>query len=106
LVIVGVLWAVLILAIGPRLTARRIAKGIPGAGQPRTMTVSDEGVHVRSNQNESRWAWTSMVGWNAGKQVFTVFVSPISFFPVPKRAMTDAQQEGFRSLLKQHVKAQ
>ena len=100
----GMLWAVLIVFSGPRATARKYAKGIPGAGQPRTMTTTDEGVHVHSNQNESRWVWTSMVDWHDGKRVFTVFMSPISFFPVPKRAMTDAQQQEFRSLLQQHVK--
>lgn len=100
--IVGILWAILF-GLGPRYTARRYAKGIPGAAHPRTMTITDDGIHTRNAQNESRLAWPSLLDWREGKNVFTVFMSPISFFPVPKRAMTDARQQEFRALLKQHV---
>ena len=70
------------------------------------MTITDEGFHVRNAQGESKYLWPSIIGWHDGKRLFTLFMSPISFFPVPKRAMTDAQQEDFRSLLRQHVKTQ
>src|SRR4051794_25355241 len=60
LAIVGVLWAG-IFAGSPRLTARRYAKGIPGAGQPRTMTITDDGINPRNAASESKHSWSALV---------------------------------------------
>jgi YcxB-like protein len=35
--------------------------------------------------------------------VFALFPSPLTFFPIPKRAMTDQQQDELRSLLKNNI---
>jgi len=102
---VGMLWAIVFIG-GPRRMGNKLINGNPGAREPRTVEISDAGINSRTSINETKLAWPSIVGWSEGPKVFTLFLSPISFFPVPKRAMTDVQQQEFRALLKQHVKTQ
>jgi hypothetical protein len=37
------------------------------------------------------------------ERVFALFPSPLSFFPIPKRAMTDEQESEFRTLLQSEI---
>jgi hypothetical protein len=43
------------------------------------------------------------MGWEEVEGVFSLFPSPISYYPVPKRAMTDDQRNEFRTLLQAKV---
>jgi len=103
LFIIGVIWAALFL-YSPYRMGNRLIKGSPGAREPRTAEITGAGIHSRSALTETTLAWGTFVDAREGPRVFTLFLSPISFIPIPKRAMTEAQQEEFRVLLKQHVK--
>ena len=43
--------------------------------------------------------WSLITGWAVADRVFALFPSPISFLPIPKRAMTQDQQGELRTLL-------
>jgi hypothetical protein len=83
----------------PHSIANKMIKGSPGASMPRTLEISESGIYVRTAAAESRFTWELIVGWSEVESVFALFPSPISFIPVPKRAMTADQQKEFRSLL-------
>jgi len=87
----------------PRYVARKMIKGSPSASLPHTAQVSEEGLYFRTSAGESRLRWNLIIGWVEVERVFALFPSPLTFFPVPKRAMTDQQQEELRSLLKSNV---
>jgi hypothetical protein len=79
--------------------ANKMIKGSPGASMPRTLDISEGGVYTHTAAAESRLTWELIVGWSEVESVFTLFPSPISFIPVPKRAMTPDQQNELRTLL-------
>ena len=43
--------------------------------------------------DESQLTWNLIIGWVEVERVFALFPSPLTFFPIPKRAMTDQQRE-------------
>ncbi len=87
----------------PRRVARKMMNGSPGASPPRTMDMSEDGLHIRTAAGESRLKWDLITGWAEADRVFALFPSPLSFLPVPKRAMTDQQQIELRTLLQNKV---
>lgn len=78
-------------------------KGSPGASLPHTVDISESGLYSRSSAAEARFTWELIVGWAEVERVFALFPSPLSFFPIPKRAMTDHEQNEFRVLLRSKV---
>lgn len=78
-------------------------KGSPSASLPHTAQMSDEGLYFRTSAGESRLAWNLIIGWVEVERVFALFPSPLTFFPIPKRALTEQQQDELRSLLKTKI---
>lgn len=87
----------------PRYAARKMIKGSPSASLPHTAQISEEGLYFRTSAGESRLAWNLIIGWVEVERVFALFPSPLTFFPIPKRAMTDQQQDELRKLLKSKI---
>jgi hypothetical protein len=87
----------------PRYAARKMIKGSPSASLPHTMDISEDGLHSRTSAGESRLAWNLFIGWVEVDRVFALFPSPLTFFPIPKRAMSSEQQEELRSILQKKV---
>jgi YcxB-like protein len=84
----------------PYRVARKMIKGSPGAALPHTAEFSADGLHFRTTAGESRLNWNLFTGWSEADRVFALFPSPVTFVPIPKRAMTAAQQEELRSLMR------
>jgi hypothetical protein len=78
-------------------------KGSRNASLPQSLSVSDEGFYSRTSTAETKFAWDLIVGWVEVERVFSLFTSAISYFPIPKRAMTESQQNEFRTLLQAKV---
>ena len=87
----------------PYHVAHKMIKGSPIASVPHTMEISEAGLHSRTTISDSRYTWDLIVGWAEADRVFALFPSPISYFPIPKRAMTDQQQCELRALLQNKV---
>jgi hypothetical protein len=87
----------------PRYAARKMIKGSPSASLPHTAQMSEDGLYFRTSAGESRLTWSLIIGWVEVERVFALFPSPLTFFPIPKRAMTDQQQDELRSLLKNNI---
>jgi hypothetical protein len=87
----------------PRRVARKMISGSPGASLPHTADISEDGLYIRTSAGESRLTWILITGWAEADRVFALFPSPFSFFPIPKRAITDQQQGEFRTLLRNQV---
>jgi hypothetical protein len=84
----------------PFYIARKVMKSSPGVQLPRMLNISEEGLYSRTSASESRMAWEVFVGWAEAERVFVLLPNAVSFFPVPKRAMTDDQQRELRDLLR------
>ena len=89
----------------PYYVARKMTKGSRVTTLPKTVEITDAGIYSRSSAAESRLAWETIIGWVEVERVFALFLTPISFFPIPKRAMTEDQQNEFRTLLRSKVKS-
>jgi hypothetical protein len=87
----------------PRYAAGKMIKGSPSASLPYTAQMSEDGLYFRTSAGESRLTWNLIIGWVEVERVFALFPSPLTFFPIPKRAMTDQQQDELRSLLKNNI---
>jgi len=87
----------------PRRLARKMITGSPSASLPHTVDMSEDGLHFRTSASESRLAWNLITDWAEADRVFALLPSPISFLPIPKRAMTHDQQGALRTLLEQKV---
>ena len=51
--------------------------------------MSETGLYFRTSASDSRLAWDLITGWAEVERVFALFPSPVLYFPVPKRAMTE-----------------
>ena len=105
---VALLWGVVAfwaycLWYAPRYVARRMIKGSPSASLPHTAQLSEDGLYFRTSAGESRLAWNLIIGWVEVERVFALFPSPLTFFPVPKRAMSHQQQDELRNLLQNKI---
>jgi hypothetical protein len=87
----------------PRYAARKMIRGSPSASLPHSAEMSEDGLHFRTSAGESRLTWNLIIGWVEVERVFALFPSPLTFFPIPKRAMTDQQQDELRNLLKTKI---
>ena len=87
----------------PYQVAKKIMKGNPITSVPHTIEISETGFHSRTSISDSRYSWDLIVGWAEADRVFALFPSSISFFPIPKRALTGEQQAELRSLLASKV---
>jgi YcxB-like protein len=83
----------------PRGVAKKMITGSPSAALPHTVDVSEGGLYFRTSASESRLTWDLIIGWAEVDRVFALFPSPVSFLPIPKRAMTDDQQKELRTIL-------
>jgi hypothetical protein len=87
----------------PHRFGKKMMKDSPLAQAEHTLEVSDTGIESRTALANSSISWKSIVDWVEGKTMFAVFLSSVSFFPLPKRAMTDGQLEELRTLLREKV---
>ena len=87
----------------PRYAARKIIGGSPGASLPHTADISENGLSFKTSASEGRLTWDLIVGWAESDGVFVLLPSPMTFLPIPKRAMIDDQQVELRSLLQRKV---
>jgi len=87
----------------PRRVARKMITGSPSASLTHTVEMTEGGLHFRTSASDSRLTWNLITGWAEADRVFALFPSPISFLPIPKRAMTHGQQDELRILLQQRV---
>jgi hypothetical protein len=88
----------------PYLSARSQFRGSPSAKAPITLTATDEGLHFRSQQTDSKVSWSAYVNWVEEKTTFALFPHPRIFIVIPKRAFSAGQLTEFRELLRQKVK--
>jgi hypothetical protein len=89
----------------PRRVARKMISGSPGAALPRIVDMSETGLYIRTSASDTRLTWDLIIGWAEVERVFALFPSPVSYFPVPKRAMTELQQNELRTILQNKVSA-
>jgi hypothetical protein len=80
-----------------------VIRGSPRASLPHTIDISEHGLYFRTSASESRLAWDLIRGWAEADRVFALLPSPVTFVPIPKRAMTHDQQIELRTLLQQKV---
>jgi len=87
----------------PYRVANKMIKGSPNAALPHTVDISESGLYSRSAAAETRFTWQLIIGWAEVERVFALFPSPISFFPLPKRAMTEDEQNELRTLFQSKI---
>ena len=83
---------------------RRGVPAYPSDPIKRSLILPYFGVWLRSGPVTSGMppvglTWDLIIGWAEADRVFALFPSPISFLPIPKRAMTDDQQKELRTIL-------
>lgn len=84
---------------GPRYVARKMIRGSPSAYLPHATDISETELKFRTSASDARLGWELIIGWAEVDRVFALFPSPVSFLPIPKRAMTQEQQNELRALL-------
>lgn len=87
----------------PHRVGKKMLAG-KGTASPQIVEISDDGIHSRTDVSDSTLSWGSIASWIDNRRVFVLYLSPVSFVPIPKRAMSVAQQEEFRVLLRRHVR--
>jgi hypothetical protein len=102
------LWGIVVFWVcciwyAPRRIAKKMISGSPSATLPHTVDMSDTGLSFRTSASDSRMTWDIFTGWAEAERVFALFPSPVSFLPIPKRAMTEVQQNELRTLLQNKV---
>jgi hypothetical protein len=102
LLVGAILWMIFTWA-RPRITAWRRVRDTPLAASPITLEISDRGLHFRSLTEDSQVSWSAFVGWAEAKNVFSLFSSPRTSFPIPKRAFTEQQKAEFRETLRRNI---
>lgn len=88
--------------VSPYYTSKKVLR-TPALNGPRTVDVSAEGLHFHSSMVDSQLAWPIFTRWTEASQVFILYQQAKVVVPIPKRAMTPAQQEEFRALLRTHI---
>lgn len=101
--IVLLLSMLLILVYLPHRVGKQMLTG-KGAAAPRTVEIDEQGIHTKTSISEAQLHWDTLTNWLEAKRVFVLYLSPVSFFPIPKRVMTEDDQKEFRRLLKEKVK--
>lgn len=104
--VVPILLLVVVLVIVvylPHRVGRQMLTG-KSAAAPRTVEITDQGIHTRTSVSEAQLHWDTLTNWIETRRVFVLYLSPVSFFPIPKRVMTTAQQDEFRAQLKEKVR--
>jgi hypothetical protein len=87
----------------PYYVAHKMIKGSRNASLPHTVNISESGLYSVTLVAETRFTWDLIVGWVEAERVFALFPSSISYFPIPKRAMTNDQQNELRTLLQAKI---
>lgn len=75
-----------------------------GASALSRVEISGEGIRSQTALSDSKLSWDMVSKWIENRSVFVVYLSPVSFFPIPKRAMTETQISELRELLNRHVR--
>jgi YcxB-like protein len=91
---------------GPSLSGRRQFRNTPSAHDPMTIEASDAGLEIHSVHADSKVAWSAYMAWGECKTVFVILPQPRIYVPIPKRAFTAEQENGFRELLRRNIKPQ
>ena len=87
----------------PYETARKLMRGNVSAQESHLLELTDGGLQSQSESSSAHMDWKMFCGWAENEKVFIILYAAYSFIPVPKRAMTEAQQQEFRALLQNHV---
>ena len=102
LCIVAILWAVIMWAI-PWLSARTQFLKQPAAQGARTLLVDETGIRWRWSGGSSDVEWRNYIRYFESKRMFLLYLSPVVFNMVPKRALTAVQISEFRRILEQKI---
>jgi hypothetical protein len=100
--VLGAMWLIL-LWVTPYFSARSQLRGSPSAKSPVTLTISETGLHMRSQYVDSSMAWPTFVKWVEEKRVLALFTSPKMAIPIPKRAFDPDQLAEFRALVRRKI---
>jgi hypothetical protein len=87
----------------PRWAARRQFTKQPLAQGPRTMKVSDGGIHWEWQGGNSDVQWTNFIRVVDSKYQILLYASPAYFVMVPKRVLTPEQLAEFCSFVSAKV---
>jgi hypothetical protein len=105
--VIASIFGLIISIISPlwrRFAVRKHFQGNPSTKGLITLTVSEDGIRVRSQHTDSSAAWSSFVMWGEGKSVFAMLISPVAYYAVPKRAFSADQLIEFRELLRLKIR--
>jgi hypothetical protein len=102
LFILATLWGVLVWAL-PWWSARNQYLKQPGAHGPRTALVDAVGVHWRWDGGSSDVEWKNFIRHLESKHLFLLYLSPVMFNTVPKRALTPEQISELRTILARNI---
>ena len=83
--------------VSPYFTSKKVLRS-PALIGPRTVEVSADGLHFHSALVDSKLAWALFTRWTEASRVFVLYQQSKVVVPVPKRSMTEAQQQEFRAL--------
>jgi hypothetical protein len=90
-----------------RLTRRRQVKRLysdPEFGQPCTIELDEEGVHIVSSRSDSRYSWSAFKALCETPTAFLLYTNPFNFMITPKRAFADeAQMSEFSEMVNRHI---
>jgi YcxB-like protein len=109
---VAIALAVFAVLVGfPRLLYRRISRRLvrdnPGLHGPATLTVTEDGLHTRAANTESRIGWSRYQRYVETAESFVLLASDrpgAALQVLPKRALaTPAEVERLRALLDHHL---
>jgi hypothetical protein len=89
---------------GPRRAARRQFRKQPAAQGSWTLLIDDSGVHARWEGGSSEVEWKNYIRWRESNNLILLYLSPVSWGIIPKRALDPPQLTELRALLEQNVK--
>lgn len=69
-----------------------------------TADISEDGVHVVTEFEDSQIKWNAIVRFSESDKVFIFFYADLIFSIVPKRAFAPAELESFRDLLRRKIR--
>jgi hypothetical protein len=92
-----------IFVAGPRRAARRQFRQQPAARGLWTLLIDDGGIHARWEGGSSDVDWKNYIKWRESKNLILLYMSPVTWGMIPKRALDPAQLADLRALLEQNV---
>ena len=82
-----------------RYRSLKIFRNSPAAHEDMEISWDAERLHGRQTSGEMRQPWTNFESWTETAHLFVIFTAGPTFHLLPKRAMTEAQEEDLRQCL-------